>query len=346
MNTRLTVLNHSDMIVSDAIRIFVESKDKKTEELEKLLADIALISAIARREGLLELEIYANEMEINEFADVIKKELLMLIVDGADPDLIGEIFFNKYLLLVSAIESGIRPAIDAIKFALVFKGILMIQAGENTLIIAELLSSMFTTYEYDIEKWRKSEISLYSNPCVQSAQKIVDNYKEEKEKSAAASFDKNISSVKFQKEITADFVEKINLGNILSALDIEFLREYNIILSCSEIEALVLAYQDACNVLLNEEINSTTVIRQIKADIITNMLWFNEEYQIRDEFTVCDELMQAYIKLESLAETIGFKIPLPSRESLEKEYEMLQNYRKQDEEGNEMDILTEILMRG
>lgn len=105
---------------------------------EQMLLDTANtligLSNIARKEGLLALEKVAGELPNTEAGDTLKM-LLMLVVDGASPDLVEEMALIRYFALASS-------GYEALQCLIQITGVIAIQAGENPLILREKIRLM------------------------------------------------------------------------------------------------------------------------------------------------------------------------------------------------------------
>lgn len=92
------------------------------------------LSTIARKEGLLSLEEKAYEYaEENRCKNL--RTMIMLIVDGTDPELVEELSLSKYFSL------GLE-GFKAIEYLIYMIGSLAIQDGQNTRIIEERLLAL------------------------------------------------------------------------------------------------------------------------------------------------------------------------------------------------------------
>lgn len=103
---------------------------------------IEKLSNCARKEGILALEEHALELK----RDGIEKHLidmLMLVVDGTDPDIITEISIYRYF-------SECYDMYDALEYLMYLIGAMSIQAGENPKVTKEKLLAL-VPYEKNME---------------------------------------------------------------------------------------------------------------------------------------------------------------------------------------------------
>lgn len=124
--------------------------------LIEIIDELAYLSHIGRRDGLLALEEAACEMDKKTYLNI----MIMLIVDGTDPKLIEEICYMKYMANGYKVYEGLEYMMQMI-------GVLAIQRGENPRIIEERLLAMvpseveqiFRKREEDkIKSWYKQKI--------------------------------------------------------------------------------------------------------------------------------------------------------------------------------------------
>ncbi|MCR5025351.1 MAG: hypothetical protein K6A90_13640 [Lachnospiraceae bacterium] len=93
------------------------------------------LSNIARKKGLLELEKLAYSEEIIERGSNYLRQLIGLVVDGADPDLTEEM--GDYIYFTAGFSDY-----KALQYLLMLKGILEIQKGTNLIVLKEILFCM------------------------------------------------------------------------------------------------------------------------------------------------------------------------------------------------------------
>lgn len=133
------------------------------EKNQGLLLDsvrkIISLSNTARREGLLALEdAVSNFTEAG--GEKYIKSMILLIVDGTDPELVEEIGWVRYF------SSGIKDY-DAVSYLLCLTGALAIQAGENPRLTEVKLLAMIPEELTDVYR-KKEEEKVHSCPKKES----------------------------------------------------------------------------------------------------------------------------------------------------------------------------------
>lgn len=108
------------------------------------------LAKVARKEGLLALEECAEKLKIKDQSTELLFELLMLLVDGTDPQILAEIGINR--IIVNNLTSY-----DGLISLLFFQGSLMIQAGMNPYLMDIYLMSMIPDSCKKILEERKFE---------------------------------------------------------------------------------------------------------------------------------------------------------------------------------------------
>lgn len=112
-------------------------KEKNLAEAIHVVKRILSASTIARREGLLALEEYANQLILsNTEADNFLKLAILLIVDGTDPEFVRNILENK--IVVRGMDT-----LEGFLYYIMMEGALSIQAGVNPRIIEMVMYSYF-----------------------------------------------------------------------------------------------------------------------------------------------------------------------------------------------------------
>lgn len=96
---------------------------------------ILVFQEIARTEGLLSLEKACENLDKNDSAQSIFRDLIFLVVDGTDPDILAEIGMNK---CISSKLSGC----DGLICLMYFRGSLLIQEGYSSRLIEEYMKSV------------------------------------------------------------------------------------------------------------------------------------------------------------------------------------------------------------
>ena len=110
-------------------------KPEGISKVEEAFNKVIDFSNEARIGGLLGLEELAEKLDKSDIAQKLFYNQLQLIIDGADPAMVKELGIN------SLISSGLE-AYDGLAALIYFRGSLMIQMGDNTRVIQEMLKSM------------------------------------------------------------------------------------------------------------------------------------------------------------------------------------------------------------
>ncbi|HPS57982.1 MAG TPA: FliG C-terminal domain-containing protein [Spirochaetota bacterium] len=110
----------------------------KKKQCVELIASIITLSERARRMGLLALE-----DDLDAIKDPMMKKGLLLVVDGTDPAIVHQVL-SAFML------SCYSRGINLLKAVIILQGVLGIQAGDNTRLIAEKLSVFLGK---DIDLW-------------------------------------------------------------------------------------------------------------------------------------------------------------------------------------------------
>lgn len=130
-----------------------EEITEKNHGLLEIIDEIAHLSHIGRKEGLLALEEAACNME--KSSQKYMKMLIMLIVDGTDPELVEEIGIMKYI-------TNDFTAYDGLACLMQLVGGLAIQQGNNPRVIQEKLLAMVPDEaEAIFRKREEDEIKSY-----------------------------------------------------------------------------------------------------------------------------------------------------------------------------------------
>lgn len=126
---------------------------QKRKEGNKILIEIiekmCELTNIVRKEGLLALEEAAYDLD-DVFYGKYLKSMIMLIVDGTDPELVEELSTARYF---SANLSGY----EALHYLVMMFGGLSIQAGENPRIIEEKLLSLVPEEVAEMYRQKQNE---------------------------------------------------------------------------------------------------------------------------------------------------------------------------------------------
>ena len=113
------------------IRKYIECTPEEKQPLLKKIAELINLANIARKEGVLALE-----QRIEKTDDSLIKIGLGLIVDGTDPELVGDI-------LRTTVVTSNKTGAELLSQLVVMDGLLLLQAGNNPRIIeAKLMAYM------------------------------------------------------------------------------------------------------------------------------------------------------------------------------------------------------------
>lgn len=124
---------HCELGTCEATLSAAERKESHKVFAEHLKMILKLAN-VARKEGLLLLEEAAEEMD-DSFEMSLMKEMLLLIVDGTDPEMLKKIALIKYY-------SMIQNPYQALKNIMTIYGLLDIQLGCNPRLILAQLKNM------------------------------------------------------------------------------------------------------------------------------------------------------------------------------------------------------------
>lgn len=100
------------------------------ETFEKMME----LTNISRKEGLLSLEETCNKLE-DIGSNIYLKTMIMLVVDGTDPELVEQLCLSRYFSLN-------LDGYEGVQYLAMMVGSLAIQAGENPRIIEERLKAL------------------------------------------------------------------------------------------------------------------------------------------------------------------------------------------------------------
>lgn len=177
-----------------------------------VIRKIKEISELARREGLLAMEEYANEsLSENVEMERFIKEGILLIVDGTEPSILKEVLSNQI-----AVE-GLEKFESYLKF-IIMNGMLMVQNGINPRFIEYFLLS-YLPGEY-ISK-AKGYLNEYSKKqTTESVKRYSSNWDNEKSRCIDNSFLKVFEDkiMNYNDRRILDFVSNVQtreLGNVL-----------------------------------------------------------------------------------------------------------------------------------
>ncbi|MCR5673659.1 MAG: hypothetical protein K6F87_08105, partial [Lachnospiraceae bacterium] len=122
---------------------------EEKEILIRLIDVIEKLSITARKYGLLELENEVSDLE-DSATNGYLKQLMMLVVDGTDPEILEEIGIARYFA---------APCNDymALAYLIALDGSLMVQQNINPRVIRERLCSLLPEEMYYELKKREEE---------------------------------------------------------------------------------------------------------------------------------------------------------------------------------------------
>lgn len=126
-----------------------EEKKERHQIFRDFAREIIEISYLTRKNGLLYLEEYLEELQEPFSENRILKDMIRLIVDGRDPEEIGQIILMKYF-------SEDRDLNKSLLDIMCIYGILSVQAGVNPRYILKLMNNMIpddVEIEEDLFDW-------------------------------------------------------------------------------------------------------------------------------------------------------------------------------------------------
>lgn len=126
-----------------------EKREEGTKILIEIVEKLCELTYICRKEGLLALEEAVYDVD-DIYNGRYLKSMIMLIVDGTEPELVEEISTARFF---STNLSGY----DALHYIVMMFGCLAIQAGENPRIIKEKLLSLIPYEAVDIYMQKQKE---------------------------------------------------------------------------------------------------------------------------------------------------------------------------------------------
>ncbi|MBR4027048.1 MAG: hypothetical protein IKJ01_05760 [Lachnospiraceae bacterium] len=139
---------HSEIQEKNAVSDPMDIQNKETI-LYETVKKIVELAYIARREGLLALEDAVWDIAL-ESAEEVLKHLIIMVVDGTEPQIVEEIGLSRYY-------AHLYTDYEALRYLMYLEGALSIQAGENPRILEERLkvmlpANMYLTYCVNLEK--------------------------------------------------------------------------------------------------------------------------------------------------------------------------------------------------
>ena len=129
-----------------------KEKEKGNKLLFSTVDKMCHLSRQARSYGLLALEEEASKLDSFPGGNYLNA-MLMLIVDGTNPELVSELCTCKYY------AEGLE-GYEALQYIMMLDGCLLIQSGENPIFIEKKLLSMLAeeiSSEYYVEKAKTAE---------------------------------------------------------------------------------------------------------------------------------------------------------------------------------------------
>jgi len=157
---------HLEMKERDCV---IESNEKKCNEnmILTTMKRVMELNSIARREGLLALEEAVEDIPLESVEEELK-QLIILIVDGTDPDVISGIGMARYYV-------GLYTDYEALRYFIYLEGALSIQAGDNPRVVEEKLKAMlppdmylqYSKFQVEerLEEEKENEEHLIENLC-------------------------------------------------------------------------------------------------------------------------------------------------------------------------------------
>jgi len=146
-------------ILKQSRNLFLGNEAHLKELCAKIFKTVNLVleaSCTARKEGLLELEEFANNQIGTSTEIIFLKDAILYIVDGTDPELVQDLVSTKLAIM----DTG---SLDCYLCYLIAKGCLMIQLGMNPFLIEEqIYASMPYSVSPEIKKMVRQEQRQFS----------------------------------------------------------------------------------------------------------------------------------------------------------------------------------------
>ena len=140
---------------------------KNEEMLLESVKKVMELGWIARQEGLLALEDAVCDISV-ESKEHILKQLIVMLVDGTEPQVLEEIALSRYY-------AHLYTDYEALQYLIYLEGVLSIQANEGLKILEERLKvmlpeNMYVRYSLELERVKleeeqKKEKNLIENLC-------------------------------------------------------------------------------------------------------------------------------------------------------------------------------------
>jgi hypothetical protein len=168
--------------IATAIRNIEESGDGERKEKGRALLQASFdtmisLGYVGRKEGLLALEEASHALKKDEHPEYkYLQQIMMLVVDGTDPDLVADISIARYYALD-------LKDYAALSYLMFMEGSLSIQAGENPRITEEKLLAFMPedigdVYREKREKEWEESYSPFSREPYKSDFSVVEKYYE------------------------------------------------------------------------------------------------------------------------------------------------------------------------
>ena len=130
---------------------------EKENMLREAVKRMISLSNLARLEGLLALE-EAVEAITLETPEEALKQLIILLVDGTDPEIMQGIGLSRYY-------AHLYTDYEALRYFIYLEGALSIQAGENPRVLEEKLKVMLPKdmyVRYSLEQEQAEQFCIYN----------------------------------------------------------------------------------------------------------------------------------------------------------------------------------------
>ena len=127
-----------------------EDNTDKIDEMLRLYGLVVELGKISRTKGILDLEDTAKDLDDNNACESYLKKIIMLIVDGTDPENVEEVGMTSVI-------SGDFDSFDSIICLMCLRGALLIQEGQNPYAIGNILRALFPKFVLQIYEARLLE---------------------------------------------------------------------------------------------------------------------------------------------------------------------------------------------
>lgn len=185
-----------------------ENNPEKIKQVIKVYDTIIHFNNVARQEGLLALEEEAARLDTSSESDLFFKFMIMMVIDGTEPAFIEEAGMNRCIAFN-------LPSYDGLVNLMYFKGAVMIQAGNNSMVIKWLLETMMPLNILKVLEQREYEnVSPKALEQVQKEKDLVASLCKENEK-----IDEHDHSIIGQLAITAGKLSDNEMQRMLREID-------------------------------------------------------------------------------------------------------------------------------